>query len=69
MRMRVWSTGLLFGLGVGAAMAQVPAQNQLPAKPAGQMDVMDMGKGKPAVPAGPLKIIFSDKTAEWTPAA
>jgi len=107
-------------------MAQAPAQNQPPAKPAGQMDVMDMGKdkaagkslgmckcqcmsqgkttemdmdmgkcmsmgqgktmemgkgidhemkmggmemGKPAVPAGPLKIIFSDKTAEWTPAA
>jgi hypothetical protein len=50
-------------------MAQAPAQNQPPAKPAGQMDVMDMGKDKPAVPAGPLKIIFSDKTAEWTPAA
>jgi hypothetical protein len=36
---------------------------------------MEMGEGKgmdamkkPAVPAGPLKIVFGDKSAEWTPA-
>jgi hypothetical protein len=27
-----------------------------------------MGMGKPSVPAGPLKIAFGDKAAEWTPA-
>jgi hypothetical protein len=26
------------------------------------------GMSKPAVPAGPLKIVFGDKSAEWTPA-
>jgi hypothetical protein len=30
---------------------------------------MDHGMAKPAVPAGPLKIVFGDKSAEWTPAA
>jgi hypothetical protein len=30
---------------------------------------MDHGAIKPAVPAGPLKIVFGDKSAEWTPAA
>ena len=29
---------------------------------------MDHAKGKPAAPAGPLKITFADKSAEWTPA-
>jgi hypothetical protein len=43
------------------------------------MGGMDMGHGMgmdhgmkmdmPTLPAGPLKIIFGDKTAEWTPAA
>jgi hypothetical protein len=34
------------------------------------MGGMDMGHGtgKPSVPAGPLKIVFGDKSAEWTPA-
>jgi hypothetical protein len=27
---------------------------------------MDHGMGKPAVPAGPLKVSFGDKSAEWT---
>jgi hypothetical protein len=30
---------------------------------------MDHGMGKPSVPAGPLKVSFGDKSAEWTPAA
>ena len=38
----------------------------------GQGKGMDMGQGmamgKPSVPAGPLKITFRDKSAEWTPA-
>ena len=29
---------------------------------------MDHGMGKPAVPAGPLKVTFGDKSAEWTSA-
>ncbi len=29
---------------------------------------MDHGMSKPALPAGPLKITFGDKSAEWTPA-
>jgi len=75
MRIRVWCAVLLFGLGVGAAMAQAPAQNQPQSMPMSGMDMghgmkMDhgMAMGKPAVPAGPLKIIFGDKSAEWTPA-
>jgi hypothetical protein len=28
-----------------------------------------MGMGKPAIPAGPLKITFGSKAAEWAPAA
>jgi hypothetical protein len=75
MRMRVWSTALLFGLGVGAAIAQAPAQNQPQPMPMGGMDMghgMGMDHGmkmdKPVVPAGPLKITFGDKSAEWTAA-
>jgi hypothetical protein len=33
--------------------------------PMGQMGAMH----KPAVPGGPLKIVFGDKSSEWTPAA
>jgi hypothetical protein len=29
---------------------------------------MDHGMGKPAVPAGPLKVTFGDRSAEWTSA-
>ena len=73
MRMRVWGAVLLFGLGVGLAMAQAPAQNQPQPMPMGGMGhdmKMDhgMSMGKPALPAGPLKITFGDKSAEWTPA-
>ncbi|MGC1461021.1 MAG: hypothetical protein WA802_02395 [Terracidiphilus sp.] len=61
----VWLMGL--GLGIAGAVAQ-----QQPA-PQGQMGGMDMNaghaNGKPAMPAGPLKISFGDKSAEWTPEA
>ena len=76
MRMRVWGVVLLFGIGAWSAMAQAPAQNQPQPMPMGGMDMdhgmkMDhgMAMGKAAVPAGPLKIIFGDKSAEWSPAA
>ena len=76
MRMRVWTTVLLFGISAGMVAAQTPAQNQPQAMPMGgmehmggmgQMSGMDHGKAKPMVPAGPLKITFGDKSAEWTP--
>jgi hypothetical protein len=65
MRMRVWAAVLVFGLGAAAAIGQTPSQNQ--PMPMSGMD-MGHGMGKPLVPAGPLKITFGDKSAEWTPA-
>jgi hypothetical protein len=35
---------------------------------AGHRQAMTTETGKPAVPAGPLKITFGDKSSEWTPA-
>ncbi len=62
MRARQWAV-LLMGLGLGWAGVQGSAQNQ--------MSGMDMGAdhahNKPSVPAGPLKVTFGDKSAEWTP--
>jgi hypothetical protein len=63
---------LLMGLGLGVASAQTrqPAQkDSMDSKAMG--DVMDMGHAtaKPMTPAGPLKIAFGDKSAEWTPAS
>jgi len=60
MRMRVWAAALLIGMGVGAIAAQTPAQTQSPDQ--------GMKMGKPAPPAGPLKITFGDRSAEWTAA-
>jgi hypothetical protein len=65
--MRVWVAVVLLGLGLGTAIAQAPAQNPAQPAPMGGMD-MGHGTGKPSVPAGPLKIVFGDKSAEWTPA-
>ena len=66
MRLGTWAV-LLMGLGLGWAGAQT---SQQPA-PQGKMGGMDMGAdhsmSKPAMPAGPLKIAFGDKSAEWTP--
>jgi hypothetical protein len=66
MGMRVWTTVLLFGISAG----MVAAQNQPQAMPMGGMEHMGGmdHKAKPMVPAGPLKITFGDKSAEWTPA-
>jgi hypothetical protein len=61
MRMRVWATAFLIGLSTGVVAAQTPA-----ASPAHDEE-MKMEAGK-HVPAGPLKIIFGDRSAEWTAA-
>jgi hypothetical protein len=53
---------LAMGLGAAASPAQQPSQPQ--PMPMGNTH----GMGKSAVPAGPLKIVFGDKSAEWTPA-
>jgi hypothetical protein len=77
MRMSVWTTVFLFGISAGIVAAQTPAQNQPQAMPMGGMEHMggmdhmggmEPSKAKPMVPAGPLKITFGDKSAEWTPA-
>jgi hypothetical protein len=72
--MRVWvavfalTAGTMLAVGTIAAVAQTQSQPQ--SMPTGQMGgmTMDHGMGKAAVPAGPLKISFGDKSAEWTPA-
>ena len=75
MRMRLWGAVFLFGLCIGTVAAQAPAQSQPQPMPMGGMDMghgMGMDHGmkmdKPTLPAGPLKITFGDKSAEWTPA-
>ncbi len=66
---RRWFTfGLAaFALYAGAAsgMAQAPDKGPQPDAHGNGMAGMEMGK--PAPPAGPLKITFGDKSAEWTP--
>lgn len=61
MRMRVCGAVLLFGLAAGVIAAQTPDQS------ADHGEHMKMGK--PAPPAGPLKIGFADKSSQWTAAA
>jgi len=76
MRMWVWVSVVLFGLSLTAmgavAQGQGQGQNQgqpVQGSPAGGTSAdHGMGMGKPAVPTGPLKITFGDKSAEWTPA-
>jgi hypothetical protein len=61
MRMRSLVLVTLVGLGLGAMSAQGAGQ-------AGAQSSGEMSMSKAAVPAGPLKITFGDKSAEWTPA-
>jgi len=71
-------TAVLIGLGLGAIGAQgkIQAQSQTVsgengAAAGGQVapgGEMGMKMARPAFPAGPLKITFEDKSAEWTPA-
>jgi hypothetical protein len=55
---------------VGQAQSQPQSMPMGTASPMGmgQMGGMDHGMNKPMVPAGPLKIAFGDKSAQWTPA-
>jgi hypothetical protein len=74
MRIRVWKAAFLVGLGLGAAVAQAPPQSQPQPMPMGGMSMdhgTDMGHGmsKPSIPASSLKVVFGDKSTEWTPAA
>jgi len=61
MRIRKWAAVFLFGLGL-SGMADLAWSQAAAGAP------MKMETGKPAVPAGPLKVSFGDKSAEWTPA-
>src|ERR1700733_5398069 len=80
MRMNVWIGVLAIGTAAGATafhgQGQSPGQKQgqpmvsaASASMAGAVasdgQAMTMETGKPAVPAGPLKITFGDKTSEW----
>jgi hypothetical protein len=60
MRMRVWAAAFLIGLSTGV----VAGQTQTPSPAHDEGMKMEAGKH---VPAGPLKITFGDKSAEWTP--
>jgi hypothetical protein len=73
MRLRVWAATLGFTAGMVLMAGSFTAMSQEQSKPqpamgqmGGMMPAHEMSK--PAVPAGPLKIVFGDKSAEWTPA-
>jgi hypothetical protein len=67
-RIGIWAAILGSAAGtmllVGTMAARPQAQNQPQPAQAGQM----RGMSKPSAPAGLLKIVFGDKSAEWTPA-
>jgi hypothetical protein len=64
MRICVCAAVFLFGLGGCALEAQAPGSSDQAV--AGSSD-QAMKAAKPAVPAGPLKITFADKSSTWTP--
>ena len=69
MRTAVWSVVFLFTLGMNAVATVGQAQNQPQPMPKSGMGQMDMDHGmKKLPPAGPLKLSYMDKSAEWTPA-
>ena len=63
MRMRVSAAVFLLAVSVGT-----PAAGAQSTAAGGGGQEMKMEMGKPVMPAGPLKITFGDKSAEWTPA-
>ncbi|MGA3009124.1 MAG: molybdopterin-dependent oxidoreductase [Terracidiphilus sp.] len=73
MRLKVWSAILevttCMALMAWTLTGMSQAQNQ-PEPAMGSMDGMMPAHemSKPAVPAGPLKIVYGDKSSEWTPA-
>jgi hypothetical protein len=56
---------VIFAMSGWAIVAESSAQIQPQSQPMGGME---MPHAKPTEPAGPLKITFGDKSAEWTPA-
>jgi hypothetical protein len=77
MATRVWAAALVLGMGLTAVASRGQSQGQNqdqpmqsnPTTPVGGVGAgQPMQMGKPAIPAGPLKISFGDKSSEWTPA-
>ncbi len=68
MRMRLWTAVFVLALGAVAFGRGAQAQDQSPAPPMGGMG-SQTGKitAQIPAPAGPLKITFGAKSAEWTP--
>ncbi|MFY9854611.1 MAG: hypothetical protein WAK26_12120 [Terracidiphilus sp.] len=70
MRLRVWVAMLWFTVGMALMAGTFTAMSQAQSQPqpamSGMMPAHEMGK--PMAAAGPLKILFGDKSAEWTPA-
>jgi hypothetical protein len=66
---RIGAVLAVMGLAAGMGFAQAdsaPAKPSSDAMPMGQTGEMHHGTHAP-VPAGPLKITFGEKSAEWTP--
>lgn len=83
MATKVWAAALVLGMSLMEVVSQGQNQGQnqdqpvqgIPATPVGSTGPGGgispnhaMQMGKPAVPGGPLKITFADKSSEWTPA-
>ncbi len=69
MRILHWTAVFVLAFGAGACDRGAQAQDQSPATPMGGMG-SQTGKitAQIPAPAGPLKITFGTKSAEWTPA-
>jgi hypothetical protein len=63
---KVWALMVGMAFGVVATAAQTPLSQASPNTP--QTGGMGMEHAKSSAPAGPLKIRYQDKSAEWTPA-
>jgi hypothetical protein len=68
MRIKVWALAILVGWGAGAIGAGGQNQGQTQPASGGKPASGEMGTRmpQPSIPAGPLKITFEDKSAEWT---
>jgi hypothetical protein len=65
-RITICLTAFAICAGAGMGKAQTPDKGPQPDAHGNEMAGMQMGK--PAPPAGPLKIMFGDKSSEWTAA-
>ena len=68
MRMRHWTAVFVAALGIAPAVASAQTQSQPQQQPKPAMGQTEMDHPGVKVPAGPLKMAFGDKSAEWTPA-